>query len=354
MINDIISKIFKGASLTTDDTALIAAYGQAGDYVGGIWGTLIGALTLIIVGATWYSTQRINEKTKKYQIFIEILRSHEEIVGSMRLGNLVGRDAFKAILGEFYSAYAAILKETPKMGNSLTLTDRIDIAFVFMYYGAHPETVNILGKTYFTFNAYQVFSELNKIKRSRQSARLDKLLQEEPNVSAAESEIWQASIRDGLEMLKELEIPLMEKKNLRDILLKSKHLPLKKFSKRYVVHLVDKLESVSEFGGHQNRLSNYLRNLYSAFTFLQDSGLTKKERHVLAKVLRSKLSNYEQALLAINSLTRQGSAWIDDKIIDEYYLIKNIPKFFFCFDDEFNLQKMFPNVQFEWMESRHR
>jgi hypothetical protein len=58
-------------------------YGLLGDYVGGVWGTGLAALTAIGVFATVWYTRRIDYKSKTYQVFVEMLRTHEEIVSSL-------------------------------------------------------------------------------------------------------------------------------------------------------------------------------------------------------------------------------------------------------------------------------
>lgn len=350
MLKDIFYKIFRGESLGDVESTFVQTYGQAGDYIGGIWGTLVGALTLIVVAATWFSTLRINERTKKYQIFSEILRSHEEIIGSIRIGDRAGRDAFGVILQEFYTSYAAIFAENRNCGSYLTLKQRIDAAYTFTYFGAHIETVDILRKKYHLFNSFNVFRVLSGKKRSRKEDRLNKNLFEHSNQNLVEKEIWHNSIESGFDLIKNMQVPFSEKQVLREILITARKLPFRNMSKGNFIDMVDGLSLDSEFGGHQNRLSNYFRNLYSAFTFIQDSGLSKKEKYALAKVIRSKLSNYEQALLALNALTNQGGAWIHSGLLNEYGLIKNIPEDFFVFDSEFSLQRMFPDIEFEWLE----
>ncbi|MGQ0596656.1 putative phage abortive infection protein [Aquabacterium sp.] len=327
---------------------VVQYYGQVGDFIGGLWGTLIGAITLIVVALTWYSTHKINEKSKKYQIFSEILRSHEEIVSSITLGNASGREAFGAILGEFYGAYSATKELNEKTGRALSLNQRIDIAFIFTYYGAHPETVRLLGRRYFTFDGNHVSQVLSKKKKTNNKNRIYRALSEQTDGDPIDNERWQQSIHDALGIVKRATIPDSDKHVLRDVLTTSKHLPKKKINKKRFLRLIEDFEISSEFGGHQNRLSNYFRNLYSAFTFIQDSGLSRKEKYALAKVLRSKLSNYEQALLALNCLSDQGADWIKSGILNDYAPIKNIPEHFFSFDEEFILEEIFSGIKFEW------
>ena len=65
-------------------------------------------------------------------------------------------------------------------------------------------------------------------------------------------------------------------------------------------------------------------------------------------MLRSKLSNYEQALLALNVLSHMGQDWQSSGLLRTYKPIKNIPRDFFSFDDSFDLKKAFPYIDFEW------
>lgn len=351
MIDFIINKTIEAAIPPAAPASdVVQYYGQAGDFIGGFWGTIIGVATFLVIAITWYSTHKINEKSKKYQIFSEILRSHEEIVGSITLGKSTGRDAFGAILGEFYDAYEATKQLNDTTDRALTLNQRIDIAFVFTYYGAHPETVRLLGRKYFTFDSNHVAQTLNKKKKSNKKSKIHKAISEHTDGDPIENERWQQSIRDALKIANSAGIPESDKRVLRDALTTSKHLPRKKINKKRFLKLIEELEEASEFGGHQNRLSNYFRNLYSAFTFIQDSGLSRKEKYALAKVLRSKLSNYEQALLALNCLTEQGSAWLTSGILSEYAPIKNIPRHFFSFDKDFLLEQAFKDVVFEWQQ----
>lgn len=351
MIDYIIDKTIRSAIPPAGPASdVVQYYGQVGDFIGGFWGTVIGAITFIVVALTLYSTHKINEKAKKYQIFSEILRSHEEIVGSITLGGISGREAFGAILGEFYAAYAATKNINDQTGRALTLNQRIDISFIFTYYGAHPETVKLLKKRYFAFDGSQIAKALNEKKKSNKKSKIYNALSEHSDGDPIENERWQQSIHNALQIVKDIGVSDSDKRVLWDVLNTSKHLPRKKINKKRLLKLIGELEVSSEFGGHQNRLSNYFRNLYSAFTFIQDSGLSNKEKYALAKVLRSKLSNYEQALLALNCLSDQGSAWGKSGILNEYAPIKNIPQHFFSFDDEFLLEQAFQEIKFEWQK----
>jgi len=102
------------------------------------------------------------------------------------------------------------------------------------------------------------------------------------------------------------------------------------------------------FGGHQLRLSHYFRNLYSAYSFIEETKLSSGEKVALAKVLRSKLSNHEQAVLALNIMSHLGQEWERTGLVEKYRPIKNVPKLFLTFDRDFILKNRFPYINFEW------
>lgn len=253
-------------------------YGLLGDYVGGFWGTIIGAITLVVVFVTWRSSRRIDYKSKTYQIFAEMLRTHEEIVSSIRIGNLVGRDALEVMLSEFYFIYRATRKLVPSY-EDWAVEQRIDIAYTMMYYGLQLQTQRVLSN----YDTAKIQSVANLVTRARQT-------------------------NESLEQPKD---------------------------KR-------------RFPGHQNRLSHYFRNLYNAYRFINRSELSLDEKEDLGRILRTKLSNYEQALLTLNVISHLGRPWEEKGLIRRYMPIKNVPRDFFSFDDRFILKNRFCCVKFEW------
>lgn len=106
------------------------------------------------------------------------------------------------------------------------------------------------------------------------------------------------------------------------------------------------------FGGHQYHLGHYFRHLFQAVKFIdkQPSWLmSQDDKYEYLKTLRAQMSNYEQALLFINSLTQLGRKWEFDSIgknfISNYHLIKNLPVNFI---PNIKLQDYYPKVNFEW------
>jgi hypothetical protein len=251
-------------------------YGLLGDYVGGFWGTVIGALTLLGVFLTWRSMNKVDYKSKTFQIFVEMLRTHEEIVSSIEVNDLKGREAISLVLSEFYAIYK-ITRQVEKNDAIWSIEQRIDIAYTYTFYGPQLQTQKILN----SYNQELIKQVGDGISRER--------------------------IKNG--------------------------------------------NGKRAFKGHQNRFAHYFRNLFSAYTFIDESDINIKDKKALGKVLRSKLSNYEQALLALNAICHLGQEWERTGILREYLPIKNIPKDFFSFDEAFDLKTRFPYIVFEW-ESR--
>lgn len=100
--------------------------------------------------------------------------------------------------------------------------------------------------------------------------------------------------------------------------------------------------------GHQQSLSHYFRNLYTVYRFISESGLSGRDKRLLARITRSRLSNYEQALLVLNAVSPLGSAWTKTGLMRRFQPVSNVPRLFFGFDPEFNAQQAFPYVRFEW------
>ncbi|MDX8339737.1 putative phage abortive infection protein [Draconibacterium sp. IB214405] len=109
------------------------------------------------------------------------------------------------------------------------------------------------------------------------------------------------------------------------------------------------------FGGHQYHLGHFFRHLYQAVKYIDSQPwylLSFKEKYNYVKTLRAQMSNYEQALLLVNSLTKMGRKWEYDSknetaLISTYNLITNLPESFIPL---FEPQLFYPKVKYEWNE----
>lgn len=103
------------------------------------------------------------------------------------------------------------------------------------------------------------------------------------------------------------------------------------------------------FEGHQSRLGHYYRHLYQAIRYVDEQKLTI-DKYQYVKTIRAQLSNHEQALLLLNSLTPIGENWWRNGYVLRYRLLQNIPRDFFDRETELDLSALFPAGYFEWEE----
>lgn len=82
--------------------------------------------------------------------------------------------------------------------------------------------------------------------------------------------------------------------------------------------------------------------------FIDGSNLTRAEKLSLAKIVRTKLSNYDQALLALNVMSHFGFEWEARGIVQRYKPFANVPQHFFGIESKFSIKDRFPDVAFEW------
>lgn len=105
------------------------------------------------------------------------------------------------------------------------------------------------------------------------------------------------------------------------------------------------------FSGQHSRLGQYYRHLYQTIRFVDlknDIGIDKYE---YVKTIRAQLTNHEQALLLLNSLTSLGADWWKDQLIVRYKLVKNLPNEFFDKQTELDQTSFFPPDYFGWQEN---
>lgn len=127
--------------------------------------------------------------------------------------------------------------------------------------------------------------------------------------------------------------------------------------KTYGLHYEDSSSTHFKFfGGYQYQLGHFFRHLFQAIKYIDEQpwwllDFDKKRDYI--KTLRAQMSNYEQALLLINSLSTVGREWEyaqetdDKKLISKYDIVKNIPKFFI---PDMIPDKYYPEVDFEYLD----
>lgn len=145
------------------------------------------------------------------------------------------------------------------------------------------------------------------------------------------SRILKASLPNFDKTLIEIIIRIIEEKKTRESIKKKRNFEF------------------NPFGGHQSRLGHYFRHIYQTVKFV-DGQKIDIEKYEYVKMLRAQLSNHEQALLFLNSLSYLGQTWVKENLINEYKLIKNLPKNFFDEIAEINPKQIYPKLIFEWEE----
>ena len=138
---------------------------------------------------------------------------------------------------------------------------------------------------------------------------------------------------------------------------------LSEFDKTFVADLENELDKAETkvlaqrqkklayrpFEGHQSRLGHYYRHLYQAVKYV-DKQVIDIDKYEYAKTIRAQLSNHEQALLLLNSLSPMGRNWWKYKFIQRYRLVQNIPRDFFDPAKELDVGDLFEKGYFEWEE----
>lgn len=115
-----------------------------------------------------------------------------------------------------------------------------------------------------------------------------------------------------------------------------------------------------QFEGVSKNLGVYFRQLFQIVAYINDQELlTYKEKYGYIKSLRATLSNEEQYLLFLNSLSTLGEAWElkasitnkNDKLITKYSLIKNIPENIPRILGDKDFETEYSKIHYEYEES---
>lgn len=114
-----------------------------------------------------------------------------------------------------------------------------------------------------------------------------------------------------------------------------------------------KSKPIKLLGGHQYHLGHYYRHLFQTVKYIENQPswvLNKERKKDYIKMLRAQMSNYEQALFFINSISSLGRDWEyngDDgkRLITDYELIKNLPMYFI---PNVNPKDYYPGIKFEF------
>lgn len=323
-------------------------YGTLGDYVGGLWGTVVSLLGFLAVVATLWHSRKYEYRSKVYQVFIEMLRTHEDVVQSLSVRGKSGRDVFGAILDDFYQIYK-LLNDEGHFTGIVDPVQRVKIAYLITYYGPQRATADLLGELKLHDAPLRAVDCIDKASARFEEHRFIKEMQDRRFSDEPAEVHWRSSVTTAKAMMLTEDFPPRFRAVLNGILSAASR-RTSPLSLNQVRERVEAVSRRSYFTGHQNRLGHYFRNLYVTYRYISEASIPKKEQDRLGRVVRSKLSNYEQAVLALNALTPLGAAWRQGKtsLMKRFMPIRAVPKGFFGFDGAFVLHEIYSEVDFEW------
>lgn len=288
-VGGIINAIFLSQGAFKGKEIVAENAGQYGSFIGGCIGTMFNLLSAVLLFSTLKMQRESSEIEKFENKFFELLRLHRENVNEIGMGHTKGRATFVILLRNFREIFGltvAVCNEYLKENQiELNIKSRINIAYLSFYYGTGSNSRRILK-----------------------------------------------------EALSDNYPPLLIEKLIE------------RFDEEY-----EKKKGRCQFRlfeGHQSRLGHYYRHLFQTVKYVHNKNIDI-DKHEYIKTLRAQLSNHEQALLVFNALSDIGKEWNkrnnnDKNLIEEYELIKNIPKEFIDSKSEIDLKELFPKLKFEW------
>lgn len=320
----------------------MVATGQVGDFIGGVIGTLLTGLSIILL----YKTLKAQNNSSIENRFFELLKFHRENVNEIEFTYTDNEGKEKIVRGRqfFVSANKQInqafnefdkffnfknidieaiyndkfLEETKnnifkeRNFENLYLITKIDLCYLILFFGVSQDgRLEILKHTADKYNS-EFISELTNFFRMK------------PSRSSEHFKKWQSLIngKNSIEKIKNIQT---ERKENNDNKTKTSKVP------NYYPDNYDKF-----YGGHRFRLGHYYRHLFQMSCFVHyHKDLTNDDKIAYMRILRGQLSDYEQILFFYNSISQLGRDWeITDsngksvekknRLITTYKIIKSI------------------------------
>jgi hypothetical protein len=265
--------------------------GELGDFVGGYFGPILSLLGIVLIVTTLKSEQRSAEAERRSMEFesfenryFELLKMHRDNVSQITLGAVSGTKVFVLMIRELRCIHEIIKALAEDSRVTLTPHQMLHIAYHCLFYGVGPNSSRMLKLSLPEFDPLFVDEVERKL-----------------NNEGLKAEVKRA----------------------------------RKFG--YV-----------PFEGHQSRLGHYYRHLYQMVCFVDERGFKKEKRYEYVKTMRAQLSNHEQALLFVNTLSPIGKDWQEKELLLNYRFVQNIPNGFFDAVKEIDVSEYFPKGYFEW------
>ncbi|TCK99593.1 putative phage abortive infection protein [Roseivirga ehrenbergii] len=315
-------------SIKLDPTSASTA-GSIGDTIGGLASPFIGTMGVILTFLAFWvqfeanQSQREDIRRERFENkFYELLRLHKENVNEIEITDTdkKGRVCFESFLKEYAGIYT-IIDIVNASKNKLDKLDKEDIseqAYELFFFGITNKTTS-------------KYSERNH----KGPYLIDEFVLEL---------IKSAAIRWG----------------------KDYYPPLGTDPLQYYFANTPNLRfNYTPFQGQSSNLGHYYRHIYQILKFVHSNHeLSVSEKKNYIKVLRAQLSNFEQALLYLNSLWGPGKRmWFDRdektgyeaRYLIDYKLIKNLPLHLVDFAIEpqvkykKELKKAYPDKDESWL-----
>jgi len=332
-----------------NQSILLDKSGQVGDFLGGVVGTIFSLSGFILLIVTLSEQRRATTKERFESKFFDLLRLHRENVRELENNGKSGRKELHDIFEQYLECrnemkpffkmkqekslyqpeYLEELKKALKLTNpDISALDlaKVSLPYIFIFYGLSSAGRNALEDM------------LSKRYKPKFYQPIIDFFWMKPIVDSKFYKKWQEVNIISKHKKKIIVFDFIRKLRNNEKIISSEESQFalsQKYSNNFIKY----------YGGHQYKLGHYYRHLYQSFKFIHSqSHLRWLDKYFYAKTFRAQLSNDEQYLLFINSLSFLGLTWdlnpdinrywIDpflksriknNRLITKYNLIKNLP-----------------------------
>lgn len=360
----------------------LSSFGAFGDFIAGVAGTLFSLAGFFLLYLTLKDQRENFHKERLESNYFEMISFHRDNVNELKYTYFENsfnkepvtaekRKVFKLIFTQFKEAWKELThffddeevskiyknEYLEKIKNNQTLNDRkidlkqyaqLDIIYIIVFFGLSSEDRQTI------LNMFEDKYELKFIKKIIDFAILK---------PKKESYYWcQWELLDGHENRIEIFNDIIMKRNDQSFE-SSLTVNLKNGNDIYIYPHFYPDEYSKYYGGHQFRLGHYYRHFFQTIKFIdKEAFLSYNEKYNYIKILRGQLSNYEQIIFFLNSLSEVGRSWefeiknkqdkgieLNSQLITKYNLIKNIP--IQKIVDEIDVKKYYPSIEFETIKN---
>jgi uncharacterized membrane protein len=285
--------------------------GAIGDAFGGTVGPIVALIAAILTFMAFYIQYESNKEQKsqfKKQAqdtvierfenrFFELVRLHRSNVEEQNIQNIVfGRKTFTTYYFELRYIYLVLEKSYDSFdkNNQLDKEQLSNLAYLIFFFGIGHATESV-----FKHVIPEIYFEnfFNKA--------IERLKNEKDNFNMYIKSRHNTRTINGYKIL-----------HLKDLVVEHNN-------KKAVF-----IQNYEPFTGHGTKIGHYYRHLFQTVKYVASQKhklFTPDRKYEYVKTLRAQLSNFEQVLLFYNSISILGKAWINEKYIQDYNLITNLP-----------------------------